>query len=114
MVSKVKLEVEGTKEINEIGVALKGILLDAVKLSKDGWKTSEDLPALMISNYKALMLAVEGAAEAGKEVEDSPVDAIMGALVPISQAIEVVLEMNKAKEVKAAEVGNKKTEKSGK
>lgn len=111
MVEKVKIEIEGTKEINEVGVAVKVLIQNTMAALKDGWQPGQDIPSVMLGSYQSLAKAIDGLSEAGKEVEAAPIDAIMGAMAPIAEGIEIVLEAKKAKEIKGAVVGNKEAAK---
>lgn len=106
MVEKVKIEIEGTKEINEVGVAIKVIIQNTMAALKDGWQAGQDIPSVMLGSYQSLARAIDGLSEAGKEIEAAPIDAIMGALAPIAEGLEIILDSKKAKEVKGAKVGN--------
>ncbi len=87
-----KIEVEVTPEINDIGVAFKGMIVAYKEAKKDGWQSGTDIPAILMSSFGSLTTAFEGMDKAGAEAKEAPVKAVMGALLPITEGIELLLE----------------------
>ena len=88
----IKIETEVTKEVHEIGLAFKKIMISYKEATADGFQAGQDIPAVLMASYQDLMKAFEGAEMSDEEIKEAPVKAIMGAVVPLSEGLEVLLE----------------------
>ena len=79
-----------------------------VKALEDGFQAGQDIPTVMLGSFKELSDAFAGIDSMDEEAKDESVKAIMGALIPISEAIEMLLKRKKAGEVKGNSVSLKK------
>lgn len=85
-----KLEVEVSKEVNEIGEAIKTIV-ESYKLAvADGFQAGTDIPAVLMASYQKLIAAIEGMDQADDEFKADPIKAAMGALIPLSEAVAIL------------------------
>lgn len=88
----VKIETEVTKEVHELGVAVKKVI-EAYKLATaDGFQVGQDVPAILMASYGDLTKAIEGVDQADDEFKAEPVKAAMGALIPLSEGVELLME----------------------
>jgi hypothetical protein len=87
-----KIEVVVTKEVHEIGVAVKGVISAYKEATKDGFQAGQDIPAVLMASYSKLTEAIEGADKVGGELKEEPVKAAMGALIPLSEGVELLME----------------------
>lgn len=101
-------EVKVTKEINELGLAFKKIVEVGIKALEDGFQAGQDIPTVMLGSFKELSDALAGVDEMDEEAKEESVKAVMGALIPISEAIEMLLNRKKPVTAKANEVAVKK------
>jgi len=86
------LEVIVTKETNEIGEAVKGVIKAYKEATADGWQVGQDVPAILMASYGKLTTAIDGADKVGGEFKGEPIKAAMGALIPLSEGIELLME----------------------
>ena len=70
--SKIKVEVEVSKETYELGQGLVKMLDAVLAANKDGWQMGQDLPEVAIVAFQQ-MSAVEGVEKIGDEMKDDPV-----------------------------------------
>lgn len=93
----VKEEIEVTKEINEVGIAFKKVVEVSIKVMEDGFQAGQDIPTVLMGSYAELTKAIEGADRMPEEAKQEAVKAVMGALVPVSEAIEMLLKRKQQK-----------------
>ncbi len=86
----IKIETEVTKEVYEIGLAVKGVVVAYKLATKDGFQAGQDIPAILMASYQELTKAIEGADLVDDEFKGEPVKAAMGALLPISEAVSLL------------------------
>ncbi len=93
-----KLELEVTKEVHEIGLAVKGVV-EAYKIAvADGFQAGQDIPTILMASYSNLTLAIEGADQAAAEFKADPIKASLGALIPLSEAVVILSRKEKDSE----------------
>jgi hypothetical protein len=90
-VELVDINTKGTKETNEIGLALKDIVVATSKALEDGFQPGQDLPTILLTAVTKLSVAIEGYEKVPAEFKEETVKALMGALIPISEGIESLL-----------------------
>lgn len=88
----VKIETEGTKEVHEIGLAFKKVMMSYKQAVTDGWQAGQDIPAILMASYQDLAKAFENAEQSGAEFDKAPIKAAMGALIPFAEGLEVLME----------------------
>lgn len=87
-----KIEIEVTKETHEIGVAVKNVMSNFIEAKKDGWQPGTDIPAVLMGSYQDLLTAIDGADKVGGEFKGEPMKAAMGALLPLAEGVELLME----------------------
>ena len=92
-VEMVEVKTEGTKELHELGLALKSIMVATQQALKDGWQPGTDIPAIVASSFVALPTAIDGLNKAKDEVKGRPVPAITGVVVPVLEGVDALLEL---------------------
>lgn len=88
----VKIETEVTKEVHELGLAVKNVISAYKESQKDGFQVGQDVPAILMASYASLTKAIEGIDQADDEFKAEPVKAAMGALIPLSEGVEMLME----------------------
>lgn len=88
----VKIETEVTKEVHEIGLAVKKIIAAYKEATKDGFQAGADVPAILMASYQDLITAISDAEKSSGEFDAEPVKAAMGALIPLSEGVEMLME----------------------
>lgn len=68
--SKIKLEVEVSKEAHELAQAVKGVVAAAKKHLADGFQAGTDLPAVFAESLGPLMTGVAGVEQLPAEVKE--------------------------------------------
>lgn len=86
----VKIETEGTKEVHEIGLAVKGVIEAYKQATADGWQLGQDIPAILMASYQKLTTAIDGADKADDEFSAEPAKASIGALIPLIEGVELL------------------------
>lgn len=92
-----KIEVEVTKEVHELGLAFKKIIVAYHAAKADGWDTLQDLPAVVLAAIPDLMAGLQGIEKSGAEFKEAPIKAALGALVPIAEGIELLVKKDEPK-----------------
>lgn len=92
-VELVEVKTQGTKELNDVGNALKKVQESVAQALKDGWQPGEDLPIIIMQAIPALGTAIDGLGKAGAEVQAYPVAAILGTLVPVAEGVQSLLDL---------------------
>lgn len=92
-----KIEVEVTKEVHELGLAFKKIISAYSSAKADGWDTLQDLPAVVLAAIPDLMTALQGIEKSGDEFKAAPIKAALGALVPIAEGVELLIKKDEPK-----------------
>jgi hypothetical protein len=85
-----KIETEVTKEVYEIGLAIKKVIATYIEANKDGFQAGTDIPAILMGSYQDLLKAIEDADKSGAEFKGEPVKAAMGALIPLAEGVELL------------------------
>lgn len=88
----VKIETEVTKEVHEIGLAVKKVIESYKQATADGWQPGTDIPQILMGSYQGLLTAIDGVEKSGSEFKTEPVKAAMGALIPLSEGVELLME----------------------
>jgi len=88
----VDISTQGTKEINEIGLAFKELCVQYKQAASDGWKTTQDVPAILMGSFQKLMIAFEGADKVIEEGKTEPFKASIGAIVPILEGVDEIIK----------------------
>ena len=88
----IKIETEVTKEVHELGVAVKKVIQAYKQATADGFQVGQDVPAILMASYGDLTKAIEGVDKADDEFKGEPVKAAMGALIPLSEGVEMLME----------------------
>jgi hypothetical protein len=70
--SKIQLNVEVSKEMYEVGVALANIWRAAKEATKDGWSPAGDLPAIVFAALQELPAAISGLDKLDDELAEDP------------------------------------------
>ena len=97
-VELVEVKTQGTKELNELGQALKTLITKTQEALKDGFQAGEDIPAILMGSYQDLTKAIQAIEKVGGEIKAEPVKAIMGALIPVSEGVEGLLSKDEGSE----------------
>ena len=96
MAEMVKHECNVTKEVYELGLALKGMVEATKTALDDGFQAGTDLPAIVLSSVGNLTTAVQGIEKVGDEFKNAPVEAVLGALLPVVDAVKVFVKKDDA------------------
>ena len=91
-VTLVDVSTKGTKELNELGNALKKVIVATKEATADGFQAGTDIPAVLMASYQDLTKAIEGIDKAGSEIKAEAVKAIVGVLVPVAEGVELLLD----------------------
>ena len=91
MTEKKKIELEVPKEIYEVGEAL-SVLLESIAAHKEGGISASEIPAIISESLLGLIAALNGANQIPVEVKEQPVEAIMGALIPVAKGVQKLLK----------------------
>ncbi len=83
-----KRETTVTPEANDIGEALKSLVVDAVAAGKDGKVDAAEIAALATKNFQKLMVALQGGEKSVAEFAANPYAAARGLVDPILEALE--------------------------
>lgn len=86
------IETQVTKEVHEIGLGVKGVIQAYKTATADGWQPGEDIPKILIDAYQPLLTAINGAEKSSEEFNEEPVKAVMGALIPLAEGVELLME----------------------
>lgn len=87
-----KIECEVTPEINDIGLAVESIIANYKAATADGWQPGTDIPQILMVSMTSLLNAISGLDQVGAEVKEYPVEAIMGALIPIARGVQSLIK----------------------
>lgn len=93
-----KEEMNVTVAANTLGKAIEGTLKATGEALKDGWQTGTDLPMIITGSIMGFGAVASNAKDMGKEFKDSPIEATMGILIPISRGIKSLLVSLKERE----------------
>ena len=91
MSEKKQISLEVPKEIYEVGEAI-GALLESIAAHKEGGIQAGEIPAIISESLLGLIAALNGASEIPAEVKEAPVEAIMGALIPVAKGVQKLLK----------------------
>lgn len=92
----IKREYDFPKEITEVGDAIKSILEATALALKDGWQPGQDLPAILSAAFTGMVVAVGGIQNIPEEFKGQPLMASLGALIPIAQGIDSLIQSKKS------------------
>lgn len=87
----VKVETEVTKEVHELGLAVKGVIKAYKDATADGWQSGTDIPAILMASFQKLSVAIEGVEKVGGEFKEEPLKAALGVLLPVAEGIEMLI-----------------------
>ena len=87
-----KIETTASPEGNDVGVALKKILLLAEESTRDGFQATEDLSKVVMGSFSELQEALKGANKMGEEAKSNPMAFTRSLFVPITEAVEPWLQ----------------------
>jgi hypothetical protein len=94
VVEMIKIEVEVPKEVHEIGVALAAILKTTAQALEDGFQVT-DIATIIGGSVESLIPAIKDIQNVGEEFKKMPTAATMGALIPVSEGIQALIDMKK-------------------
>lgn len=83
--------VEVTKEVNDVGLAIEGVMGATAQALKDGWQPGEDIPAIMLEAYQKVPEAIKNLNLAKGEFRGEPIKAGMGALIPVARGMDALI-----------------------
>lgn len=83
MVEKIMMQVEGTKEGNEIGMYMLKLARAIKNASADGWQAGQDIPEIVINTLQPLMAAIEGYDKISDEAKLETAAFVKGITVPL-------------------------------
>jgi hypothetical protein len=86
-----EIVIKAPKEICEIGECV-GILLQSIAAHKEGGITPTEIPAIISESLMGLIAAINGVGSIPEEFKTAPVDAVMGALIPVARGIQALLK----------------------
>lgn len=93
IVEIVDIATTGTKEAYELGVAVKKIIVKAVECKRDdGEITIEEYGEIATTSFKEILDAVDGIDNLPGEAKQKPLAMSRAITIPISEAVEVILE----------------------
>lgn len=88
----VKVEFDAPKETHEVGKAIAGLMKNYKVAVADGFQVGQDAPAILMGSFNELMAAIDGVDQIGAEFKADPVNAAMGALVPLAEGISELVK----------------------
>jgi len=80
--AKIQKNIEVSKETNELGNLLTKLVIEGRKALSDGWKTGEDLPAVLLAIMPDLLSALDGVDKMDDELKEDPAAFIMALVLP--------------------------------
>jgi len=92
MIETLKYEVEVTKEANDIGVALKTIVVEAKKAAEDGFQAGTDISVVAIASFGPLMEAMKGIDKIDDEFKENTPAAVMAIVLPLVEILNAFLK----------------------
>ncbi len=92
----IKKEYETPKEITEVGIAIRDVLVATSVALKDGFQVGTDLPVILSSAFAGLVTAISGMQNIGEEAKGAPVMSTIGCLLPIAEGIEALIKSRKS------------------
>jgi hypothetical protein len=84
---KVQATVEVSKEIYELSTGLAEFIGAVQGALADGWQIGSDLPVVVMATIHKLVPAMQGVEQIGAEFKEDKGAAVLGALVPLVNAI---------------------------
>ena len=87
----VKLEMDVPKEIHEVGIAIRDILIATDNALKDGFQVGQDLPIILSAAFGSLVVAITGMQNIPTEFKELPVKASLALALPIADGIEALI-----------------------
>lgn len=101
----VDLQAKGTKEVNDIALALEDVLMTTGEnLSDDGKITGDEAAELVLAPVKRLGAAIDNAKKSGVEFSKMPFHAALGIMVPLMKGMDAVVYGAKEGKENAAEL----------
>lgn len=92
MTELVDVQLKGTKELHEVGLALKGLMLGVRGALDDGKVDLAEVVTIVTGSVGDLTKAVQGLDLADDELRDAPGAAVMGVLAPVAEGLETLLK----------------------
>lgn len=88
----VKVEFEAPKETHELGLAIAKLMKNYKAAVADGFQVGQDIPAILMGSFNEVMAGIDGVDKVGAEFKADPVNAAMGALVPLADGISELVK----------------------
>lgn len=92
MVNKKEITVVVADASNTLGEALKKVVTEAHKATEDGFQPAQDVSAIGAACFMDVIEAVKKIKDLGPEFKEEQAAAIKGLLIPIVDAVEVVVK----------------------
>lgn len=86
-----RIEFDAPKEIYEIGEAV-GALLQSIAVHKADGINANEIPAIISESLMGLINAINGVSNIPVEFKEAPVEAVMGALIPVAKGVQALLK----------------------
>ena len=88
----VTVETQGTEQAYKLGSTLKNLVVDAVEAKKnDGKITTEEIAAIAMKNFTAIMDVLGGVGELMPEAKAAPVAFSRSLIVPLSEIADLFI-----------------------
>lgn len=94
--SKIKVEVEVSKEAHELAQALADVAIKALSAVEDGFQAGQDLPVILVEAVSKLPSALDGVNQIGAELKEDA-DAFAMAFMVAGQKVSDALQAKKGK-----------------
>lgn len=88
----IKVETEVTKEVYELGCALKAIMVNTKLAVADGFQAGQDIPAILMGSMQDLLAAVAGIEKVDDEFIGEPAKASKAIVVPVLEGVDVLVK----------------------
>lgn len=86
-----RIEFDAPKEIYEVGEAV-GVLLNSIATHKKDGISATEIPAIISESLMGLISAINGVGNIPAEFKEAPVEAVMGALIPVARGVQALLK----------------------
>jgi hypothetical protein len=88
---KVSITFEAPKEVHEVGLCIEALLV-SIANHKEGGISATEIPAIISESLMGLIAAINGVAAIPAEFKEAPVDAVVGALLPVARGVQALLK----------------------
>jgi len=88
---RVKLEIEVTKEIYEVGKAIQTVLTETKKALADGVDVT-DIPSIIAASIGDLSRAISGLSSIPAEFIGDPIEAVQGVINPVLLGVRALIK----------------------